>query len=263
MHLSFIISRNVLNIILPGDIMIFVKKLIPFFIVAAVSFVFILFNEGERKFSDVSSELTDKTIIIDAGHGGVDGGAVSADGTNEKDINLAIALEIENILTSQGYNVVLTRDGDYSIHDDNAETIRSKKVSDLKNRLGIIENTKNAVFVSIHQNYFTQSQYSGAQVFYSPNNPDSQLLAECIQKSIVSNIQPENNRQIKKSDSSIFLLYKSTVPSVMVECGFLSNFEETEKLKNEEYRKQIAQAVCSGIKKFLDGWCEEKSTAVY
>ena len=239
----------------------YIKKLLPFFVVAIISFVYILVNEYEYNFEDTALSVIESTIIIDAGHGGVDGGAVAADGTNEKDINLAIALEINSCLTNAGYKTVMIRDGDYSIHDESADTIRSKKVTDLKNRLEIIENTENAIFVSVHQNYFSESKYNGAQVFYSPNNSESRLLADCIQKCIVNELQPENNRQIKQSDSSIFLLYKSSVPSVMVECGFLSNPEEAEKLKNEEYRKKMAEAVCCGIIKYLESCTEEQSSA--
>ncbi len=239
----------------------YIKKLLPFFVVAIISFVYILVSENEYNFEDTASSVIESTIIIDAGHGGVDGGAVAADGTNEKDINLAIALEINSRLTNAGYKTVMIRDGDYSIHDESADTIRSKKVTDLKNRLEIIENTENAIFVSVHQNYFSESKYNGAQVFYSPNNSESRLLADCIQKCIVKELQPENNRQIKQSDSSIFLLYKSSVPSVMVECGFLSNPEEAEKLKNEEYRKKMAEAVCRGIIKYLESCTEEQSSA--
>ncbi len=239
----------------------YIKKLLPFFVVAIISFVYILVSENEYNFEDTALSVNESTIIIDAGHGGVDGGAVAADGTNEKDINLAIALEINSRLTNAGYKTVMIRDGDYSIHDESADTIRSKKVTDLKNRLEIIENTENAIFVSVHQNYFSESKYNGAQVFYSPNNSESRLLADCIQKCIVKELQPENNRQIKQSDSSIFLLYKSSVPSVMVECGFLSNPEEAEKLKNEEYRKKMADVVCRGIIKYLESCTEEQSSA--
>ena len=240
--------------------MIHLKKIIPYFIIVIViaGLVFVNFNTD----SDSVQISNDKTpvIIIDAGHGGLDGGAVAADGTVEKDINLDIALKMNEYLQNLGYSTVLTRDEDISIHDSSAGTTRQKKVSDLHNRLGIINSTPDCIFVSVHQNYYTQSKYSGTQVFYSVNNPDSEKLAQLIQSSVVSLLQPENNRQIKQSGSSIFLLHNSTVPSVLVECGFLSNPQETEKLKNEDYRMQMAQAVCKGIINYLNG--KESESAV-
>lgn len=233
-----------------------------YFIIAIVLSVVVIVNISEADYTEASNSADFPVVIIDAGHGGVDGGAVASDGTLEKDINLDIALRLNDILTDKGVTTILTRDGDYSIHDASADTIRKKKSTDLHNRLAIIENSENAIFVSVHQNYYTDSKYSGAQVFYSPNDSRSSLLASCIQQSIVNELQPENTRQIKKSDSSIFLLYKSTIPSVMVECGFLSNSEETEKLKTEAYRQKIAEAVCSGIIKYTQCCSEEHSSAL-
>ena len=233
--------------------MIYLKKVIPYFIIVVIvaGLVFVRFN-ADSDSVQISNETT-PVIIIDAGHGGIDGGAVAADGTVEKDINLDIALRMNEYLQNLGYSTILTRDEDISIHDSTAETARQKKVSDLHNRLEIINSTPGCIFVSVHQNYYTQSKYNGTQVFYSVNNPDSEKLAQSIQTSVVSLLQPENKRQIKPSGSSIFLLHNSVVPSVLVECGFLSNPEETEKLKNETYRMQMAQAVCKGIINFLNG----------
>ena len=220
------------------------KKVIPYFIIMIIvaGLVFVSFDSG----SDSIQSSNEKTpvIIIDAGHGGVDGGAVSADGTMEKELNLDIALRMNVYLQNLGYKTILTRSEDISIHDDSAGTIRQKKVSDLHNRLDIINSTPDSIFVSVHQNYYTQSKYSGTQVFYSVNNPDSEKLAGSIQNSVVTLLQPDNNRQIKPSGTSIFLLHNATVPSVLVECGFLSNPQETERLKNEDYRRQMALAVC-------------------
>ncbi len=240
------------------------KYLINYVRYSIIAVVLIFIVVISTKFSDVSvnSETDDiPVIIIDAGHGGVDGGAVAEDGTVEKDVNLDIALRLNDLLVSQGYKTILTRDGDYSIHEDCADTIRKQKVSDLHNRLEIVNSNKNAILVSIHQNYFTESKYNGTQVFYSPNASESSLLANCIQKSVVSQLQPDNTRQIKKSDSSIFLLYNAQIPSVMVECGFLSNRIETEKLNDEKYRQQMSEAVCDGIIKYLCSREESLSAA--
>lgn len=234
------------------------KKLIPFVFVVIFSVVVILVSENTDS-RNVSAPVCDKTIIIDAGHGGPDGGAVAADGTQEQYLNLDIALKMNEYLTSRGYKTVLTRSDDNSIHDADADTVRKKKVTDLHNRLEIINSTPNPVFVSVHQNYYTESKYSGTQVFYSANNNESSLLAECIQRCVVDSLQPDNTRQIKESGKSIFLLYNSTVPSVLVECGFLSNVQETEKLKDENYRTQMAEAICEGIINYISVSSEAES----
>ncbi len=187
----------------------------------------------------------------DAGHGGIDGGATAVDGTLEKDINLSIAHKVNDLLTLFGINTVMTRECDMSIHSSDAETVRQKKVSDIKNRLKIINDAKNPVFVSIHQNHFTQSKYTGTQVFYSPNNERSRALAQIIQEDIVSSLQPDNTRQIKKSGTQIYLLYHAPCPAVMIECGFLSNESETELLKCDEYQTKIAAITANSILKFI------------
>lgn len=191
-------------------------------------------------------------VIIDAGHGGIDGGTQASDGTLEKEINLKMALKTNEILNSMGVKTVLTRDADMSIHDDTAVTIREKKISDIKNRLRIVESTDNAVLVSIHQNYFTQSKYSGAQVFYSKNNPQSRQIAEIIQRNIADYIQTDNSREIKQSGSEIYLLHNATAPAVMVECGFLSNPQEADKLKDENYQQRIAFIIAISIMDYLN-----------
>lgn len=198
------------------------------------------------------SVLGDYTVVLDAGHGGIDGGTTADDGTPEKIINLQIAQKLEQILNAMGIKTVMTRTDDESIHDSDANTIRQKKVSDIKNRLKIIENTENAIFVSIHQNHFGDSKYSGTQVFYSKNNPRSKELAEAIRAQIILNLQKENTREVKQSGTEIYLLYHSKVPSVMVECGFLSNKNETEKLKQESYQRQLAFLTALGIVEFLN-----------
>lgn len=191
------------------------------------------------------------TIVIDAGHGGEDGGTQGASGVLEKDINLSIAKMLKKMLLSTGFRVEMTRDEDVSIYDSSAKTVRQKKVSDLKNRLKIINSNENGVLISVHQNKFTDSKYSGAQVFYSQNNQMSRDLAEQMKKSITGLLQPENTREIKPCDKNIFILWQSKIPAVIVECGFLSNFEEESKLKNPEYQKQMAFAIYCG---FLQFW---------
>lgn len=198
-----------------------------------------------------TDRLKDSVIIIDAGHGGVDGGTVARDGTLEKDINLSIALKLNDILRINGIQTRLTRAEDISIHDADARTIRQKKISDIHNRLKIIEETENCVFVSIHQNHYTQSKYHGTQVFYSGNHPNSSILADSIQRAVSALLQPENARETKKSGTQIYLLYHAQKPAVMVECGFLSNDSETEQLKTEKYQYQLAVSIYNGILNFF------------
>lgn len=193
------------------------------------------------------------TVILDAGHGGADGGAVAPDGTLEKHINLRITLKIKALLELNGYNVILTRNSDESIHDEQAETLRQKKVSDIRNRKKVIDSHPDAIFVSIHQNKFYESSVHGAQVFYSKNNALSSFLAQSISESIVAEIQSDNPRQIKKSGTEIYLLYNSKIPSVMVECGFLSNNDDLNNLKNESFQKKLALAITKGIVNYSKG----------
>lgn len=185
-------------------------------------------------------------LVIDAGHGGEDGGAVSSDGTMEKDMNLDIALRLQQLLVLSGCDVTLTRDSDKAIYEEGAESLKSKKVSDMKKRLAIFNEDPEQTVISIHQNKFPQSQYSGTQVFYSGQKQESNLLAESIKASVVGMLQPQNTRETKKADKNIYLLYNAKVPAVIVECGFLSNSEELAKLKTEEYRQEMAFAIYCG-----------------
>lgn len=203
---------------------------------------------------NVSNSLTDYnrlTIILDAGHGGEDGGAVAADGSLEKHYNLDIAKRLEKILILYGFNVIMTRTEDKMTCDDNLTSQRQKKISDIRNRLNIIESTDNSIFVSIHQNNFNDPSQKGIQVFYSKNNFQSRVLAESIQNSVVSSIQINNKRKVKKSGTEIYLLYHSEIPSVMVECGFLSNPEDLSLLDDECYKQKLSMCIADGILKFV------------
>lgn len=200
-------------------------------------------------------------VIVDAGHGGEDGGAVGVNGVLEKDINLAIALELEKYLLQNNFQVVMIRDSDVSVGDQSLGTISERKRSDTKSRLRTVEETGECVLISIHQNHFSQSKYSGAQVFYSTNRAESADLAEAIRQSVVGSLQPDNKRENKPADSGIYLLHKCPVPGVLVECGFLSNPEETEKLCTEQYQKDMAAAIYNGLIVYLEQLKEESSSA--
>ncbi len=193
------------------------------------------------------AENTQNKIVIDAGHGGVDGGAVALDGTLEKDINLQFSLIAVDLFKILGYNVVTTRTDDRSIHNSYAETIRQKKVSDIHNRLKMINESDAFALVSFHQNKYEQSKYRGTQVFYGGKCEKSKSLAVSVQNSVKTLLQPENTREVKKSDKSIYLLYHCEKPIIMVECGFVSNADELQMLKDREYQKKLCMAVVCGV----------------
>lgn len=189
--------------------------------------------------------------MANSAHGGFDGGASAADGTEEKNINLSIALKLKKMMELGGFDVIMTRETDEGIEADPSDTISNRKVSDMRKRLEIINENSDAIFVSIHLNKFTTASVSGAQVFYSPNNENSLFLAESLQKSIVSRLQPANERVVKKSDSSIYLLKNSQIPSVIVECGFLSNAGELALLKDDQYQSKMAFSIYCGILEYF------------
>lgn len=191
------------------------------------------------------------TVVLDAGHGGEDGGAVGTNGVLEKDINLAIVLELEKNLKENNFEVIMIRDGDYAVGDQSLPTIAERKRSDTKKRLQMVQEAGECVFISIHQNFFTESKYDGAQVFFSGNRSESVALAEAIRQNIVSSLQPENHRENKQAEKGIYLLYHCQVPAVLVECGFLSNPAEAEKLTLESYQKDMANAIYNGLIDYL------------
>lgn len=185
------------------------------------------------------------TIIIDAGHGGEDGGAVYGN-VVEKDINLQISAKLSDMLTLFGYKTEQVRTEDKSVYTQ-GDNIRQRKVSDMKNRLSVFNSSTDNVVISIHQNKFTESKYSGTQIFYSPNNPQSADLAESIRQSVVTLLQPENERECKKADKSIYLLKNATVPAVICECGFISNESECAKLQDNTYQQKMAYSIAVGF----------------
>lgn len=221
--------------------------LVLIFSVVSVS-CFLYNNTSDVLGNDVKSP----TVIIDAGHGGEDGGTSSEDGVLEKDINLSISFYLTEILRCYGYNVIMTRSTDEQIGDNSLTTIRQRKISDVRKRLELTKLYPDSLFVSIHQNHYSSPRYSGAQVFYSPKSSLSKLLAETVQGSLVSLIQKDNTRMIKEIGTNVYLLYNCESPAVMVECGFLSNPDESKLLATTDYQKKIAFSVACGIIKFLE-----------
>ena len=234
------------------------KRRIILFIFGIVFLIFLVTGCSElihiKEHIITSAQVSENlpVIIVDAGHGGEDGGAVAKDGTVEKNINLSISLKLEGLLRLYGYNVIMTRTDDKLIYDANAQTIREKKISDIRNRMKIINDNPNSILISIHQNHFTEPKYHGTQVFYSKNNFESKTLAQCIQNCVTANIQKENMRDVKKTGTEIYLLYHAKNPAVMVECGFLSNYNELEKLKQENYQMEMAFSIFSGIINYIE-----------
>ncbi|MGN0660278.1 MAG: N-acetylmuramoyl-L-alanine amidase [Oscillospiraceae bacterium] len=192
------------------------------------------------------------TVVLDAGHGGMDSGCVGAAGTLEKDVNLSVTMMLKDMLELNGFDVVLTRDSDRSIHDKGVKGIRNQKESDMDNRLEIINKSGADALVMIHQNKFTDPQYHGAQMFYSEDTEKADVFADIMQHKFVEYLQPDNDREIKECEDKIFLLERSEMPGVLIECGFLSNPEEEAKLKTEDYQKDIAFTIFSGIVEFLE-----------
>lgn len=221
------------------------------FLIILSAMLYFTFMANSSADGVMTKPVLKQTVIIDAGHGGDDGGAIGIDGTVEKDINLDIALKLEKLLKFYGFDVIMTRTEDIMTCDDGLDSLRKRKVSDIHNRFDVLEKNPDAVFISIHQNKFEDNSQHGTQVFYSGNNDESKLLAESIQNSIVSVLQPDNSRVVKKSGSGIYLLYHAKLPAVLVECGFISNHAEVKKLNDENYRMKIAILIADGLIKYL------------
>ena len=218
-----------------------------FFIVAAP----FLYFPGEEAAAASSFSIKENNIILlDAGHGGEDGGAVGVGGIIEKDINLSVTLKTASFLEIMGYSVELTRDTDIMTCDEGLKTQREKKVSDIKNRFYQMEKSPCLCSISIHQNIFG-GEARGAQVFYSGNNPESKLIAETLQSGISSMLQPENSRVIKKATKDIYLLYHTQKPAVLIECGFISNNAEAALLSDDGYQNKMAFAIAISSVKYL------------
>ncbi len=186
------------------------------------------------------------TVVVDAGHGEPDGGAVGVNGTLEKDINLSIALKIQEILENRGIKVIMTRTDDNSICEPNAQTLHEKKVSDMHKREEIINNSRANLFISIHMNSFTDTVSSGLHVFYSRNHPEAEPLAREIQDAI-SKITGAKAHAVKTASDTLYLMKKPVPPAILIECGFLSNPQEEKLLNDELYQSKIAFAISNAI----------------
>lgn len=198
--------------------------------------------------SSMAAEKTKKLcVVIDPGHGGFDPGKVGVNGVEEKDLNLIIAKKLKDYLEQRDIEVILTRETEAGLYDEGSS---NKKVQDMKRRIVSIEEANPLMTVSIHQNSYQEEKIKGAQVFYYSGSEEGKALAEWIQTSMVERLDPSNHRAAKANDS-YYMLTKTKSPIVIVECGFLSNWEEAEKLCTEEYQDKAAWAIHMGVMQYL------------
>lgn len=230
-----------------GTMIVFVKRSSAVLLLCILILNFALI--GMHRITASQSAETEKCILLDAGHGAPDGGCVGEDGTQEAVLNLAVCRQMKAALEARGYRVLMTRTGEDGIHDG-GETIAQKKRADMKKRKAMRDSGAAGLFVSIHMNSFSQTQYRGAQVVYDTQNPAAQQLALCIQNALRETADAENKRVPMAAPKSIYLLQQPRIPSVIVECGFLSNPEEREKLKSADYQRTVAEAIAAGIADF-------------
>lgn len=209
------------------------------------------FREADKQVN--ATPLYSKLVVIDPGHGHPDGGAVGYNGSVEADINLSVSKKLGSYFQQSGAYVIYTRDNENAISDNLEDKIRNIKKADMKKRKHIKDSNDGDIFISIHVNKYEESKYKGAQVFYQSNNKESEELAKCIQYRLKDIVDPDNDRMVKDSGNSIFLLNNSSYPSVLVECGFISNPVEEKLLNSEEYQDKIAYSVFCGVMDFVSG----------
>lgn len=236
----------------------FLKKYVFFFLKFSVCSALLLgftlglghfmFRFDSEAFPVGSEENGILTVVIDAGHGGRDGGAVAEDGTLEKHLNLAVAKELKALLESADIRVVMTRETDIELASPDSP---HKKADDLNARLNLAMSYENAVFVSIHMNRFPVEKYRGLQVYYSENHEKSLILAQTIQKVSEEALRNTQDRNVKAAGDSIYLMKHLEIPAVLVECGFLSNLEEMALLKSESYQKKLAMCIYASLLRYF------------
>ncbi len=223
------------------------KKIIFIIMLIMLIISWISMKEQVAAVVEASAEIvSEHVIVIDAGHGNPDGGAESKFGVAEQEINLEIALKLQELLEQSGYVVILTRSDENGIYDIEADTIKEKKVSDMKNRVNIGNTSEAEIFISIHLNKIEQEQYSGYQTFYQKNNELSKELALFIQDNLNFAIQRDNKREILPLTGK-YIMDNMKIPTVTVECGFLSNLEESALLENDDYQMRLAWGIYLGI----------------
>lgn len=213
---------------------------------AAIAFGGIKRYESRQTFADNNLK-----IIVDAGHGEPDGGAVGVSGVVEKDVNLAIAKKLAEVLEARGAAVIMTRESDSAIYDEGSKTLREMKRSDMNKRRDIIKKSGADLFVSIHMNSFSDSHVNGLHIFYDKSHPEIEELAKKIQDGI-GKVTGAKTHTVKTADEKLFLMKNPSVPSILAECGFLSNPEEETKLTDDEYQSKIAWAIADEVLKYYN-----------
>lgn len=219
-----------------------------FLTVATVLALIYLGNEAVTVISEAVPLERTACLVIDAGHGGIDGGAVSCTGIPESTYNLEIAKKLNDLCRLLGYDTRMIRTSDVSVYTE-GKTIAQKKLSDLKARVQSVNETDGAILISIHQNTFADNRYSGAQVFFS-GTEGSKELAMTMQNAFINTLNPGSERQCKKSDG-IYLMEHITKPGVLVECGFLSNSQEEAKLRSKDYQQKLCCVIVTSVKEYL------------
>ena len=236
----------------------FLKKYVVFFLKFMVCSALLLgvalgignflFSGEQKAFPAVSKKEKILTVVIDAGHGGRDGGAVAGDGTLEKHLNLSVAKKLKALLESADIRVVMTRETDIELASPDSP---HKKADDLNARLNLAREYENAVFVSIHMNRFPVEKYRGLQVYYSENHEKSLSLAQTVQNVSEETLRNTQDRRVKPAGDSIYLMKHLEIPAVLVECGFLSNPEETALLKSEAYQEKLAMCLYASLLRYF------------
>lgn len=230
-----------------------VLALAAFGIAGGADFLFDIVSPNEASVNNLGDEKK-PVIVIDPGHGGMDGGAVGIGGITEKDLNLDLAKKLGEKLTAEGFSVILTRTTDALLTYDGAS---SAKNGDLRARLKLAEESGDCLFISIHMNKFSDSSVKGVTLYHSPNNPEGLKLAEAIMAGVKESLQPENKRPIKAADSSLYILHRITKPAVLVECGFLSNSYEAALLADDGYRDRLAELLKDAVERYVDASSEK------
>ena len=217
-----------------------------FVIILIITIIVSTKTESSNYIETVSLSVSGKVVIVDAGHGTPDEGAETEDGTTEAEINLKIALKLQNLLEQSGCTVILTRSDENGIYDIDSKTLKEKKVSDIKNRVKIGNESSADIFVSIHLNKIDEQQYDGWQTFYNENSSQGEKLATLIQENLNESIPKENDRVALTIDN-IYIIDNVEIPTTIVECGFLSNPEEKESLLDDTYQNRLAWGIYNGI----------------
>ncbi|WP_082418889.1 N-acetylmuramoyl-L-alanine amidase CwlD [Massilibacterium senegalense] len=227
-----------------------------FFMMIVMSISFFFYPWITPSWRVFTLPLSGKIVVIDAGHGGIDGGAVGKKGTREKDITLKIAHELRDYLQGAGAYVIMTREGDYDLAPTNMKRVRDRKVYDLKKRTKIINESGADFFISIHLNAISSSKWSGAQTFYHLSHDENEEMAKYIQQEI--SLTLKNTKRMEKPIHHVYILKKAKIPGVLVEAGFLSNYEEERLLRDEKYQQKMAASIYRGILRYYTTEQKEK-----